>query len=101
MAGKKLRELGSPGRFVPDLLFVKEAVLPLLRIGGDIALGPEMKSTDEVWNRFDPRLGLRHIADGRRAARFPRKGKSFISVKDSDKEGRLYRWTGVCGNWFA
>src|SRR5438309_7063701 len=87
MTGKSLRELGFTREIVPKHYSVKEAVFPFLRYEGiDISLGPEMKSTGEVMG-MDVDLGLAY-AKSQMAARppLPKKGKVFISVKDSDKQ---------------
>jgi carbamoyl-phosphate synthase large subunit len=87
MAGKTLRELGFTREIVPTYYSVKEAVFPFLRYQGvDISLGPEMKSTGEVMG-IDSDLGLAYAKSQMAAPPpLPRKGKVFISVKDSDKE---------------
>jgi carbamoyl-phosphate synthase large subunit len=87
MAGKTLRELGFTSEIVPTYYSVKEAVFPFLRYQGmDISLGPEMKSTGEVMG-IDSDLGLAYAKSQMAAPPpLPRKGKVFISVKDSDKE---------------
>ncbi|MBN2398003.1 MAG: carbamoyl phosphate synthase large subunit, partial [Deltaproteobacteria bacterium] len=71
----------------PGYIAVKESVLPFNRfLGGDILLGPEMKSTGEVMG-IDTDLGVA-FAKSQIAARqsLPLGGKVFISVKDYDKE---------------
>src|SRR5213083_2610897 len=87
MAGKTLRELGFTREIVPKHFSVKEAVFPLLRYEGlDISLGPEMKSTGEVMG-MDVDLGLAYAKSQMAAPPpLPKKGKVFISVKDTDKE---------------
>jgi carbamoyl-phosphate synthase large subunit len=87
MAGKTLRELRFTREIVPTYYSVKEAVFPFLRYQGiDISLGPEMKSTGEVMG-IDSDLGLAYAKSQMAAPPpLPRKGKVFISVKDSDKE---------------
>src|SRR5437016_5900711 len=86
MTGKKLRELGFTKEIVPTHYSVKEAVFPFLRYQGfDIALGPEMKSTGEVMG-IDADLGLAYAKSQMAAPPpLPKKGKVFISVKDTDK----------------
>jgi carbamoyl-phosphate synthase large subunit len=88
MTGKSLRELGFTEEIVPKHFSVKEAVFPFLRYEGlDISLGPEMKSTGEVMG-IDVDLGLAYAKSQMAAPPpLPRKGKVFISVKDTDKEG--------------
>jgi carbamoylphosphate synthase large subunit/REP element-mobilizing transposase RayT len=87
MTGKSLRELGFTKEVVPKHFSVKEAVFPFLRYEGlDISLGPEMKSTGEVMG-MDLDLGLAYAKSQMAAPPpLPKKGKVFISVKDSDKE---------------
>jgi carbamoyl-phosphate synthase large subunit len=87
MTGKSLRELGFTEEIVPKHFSVKEAVFPFLRYEGlDISLGPEMKSTGEVMG-IDVDLGLAYAKSQMAAPPpLPKKGKVFISVKDTDKE---------------
>src|SRR5881397_3775669 len=87
MAGKTLRELGFTKEIVPKHFSVKEAVFPFLRYQGmDISLGPEMKSTGEVMG-MDVDLGLAYAKSQMAAPPpLPKKGKVFVSVKDTDKE---------------
>src|SRR5256714_6383930 len=86
MAGKSLRDLGFTEELVPKHFSVNEAVFPFLRYQGrDISLGPEMKSTGEVMG-MDVDLGLAYAKSQMAAPPpLPKKGKAFISVKDSDK----------------
>jgi carbamoyl-phosphate synthase large subunit len=87
MVGRSLRELGFTKEVVPKHFSVKEAVFPFLRYEGlDISLGPEMKSTGEVMG-MDVDLGLAYAKSQMAAPPpLPKKGKVFISVKDTDKE---------------
>src|SRR5216117_3346976 len=87
MTGKSLRELGFTREIVPKHFSVKEAVFPFLRYEGlDISLGPEMKSTGEVMG-MDVDLGLAYAKSQMAAPPpLPKKGKVFVSVKDTDKE---------------
>ena len=87
MTGKSLRELGFTKEIVPKHFSVKEAVFPFLRYEGlDISLGPEMKSTGEVMG-MDVDLGLAYAKSQMAAPPpLPKKGKVFVSVKDTDKE---------------
>ena len=65
---------------------VKEAVLPFARFPGvDTILGPEMRSTGEVmgWDRTFARAFLK--AQMGAGMELPRKGRTFISIRDSDK----------------
>jgi len=86
MAGRTLKEQGITADPEPGYVAVKESVLPFNRfLGGDILLGPEMKSTGEVMG-IDIDLGTA-FAKSQIAARqmLPLSGKVFISVKDYDK----------------
>ena len=86
MAGQTLKEQGITADPEPKYFAVKESVLPFNRfLGGDILLGPEMKSTGEVMG-IDSDLGTA-FAKSQIAARqtLPLSGKVFISVKDYDK----------------
>ncbi len=87
ITGKSIRELGFTTEIVPKHFSVKEAVFPFLRYEGlDISLGPEMKSTGEVMG-MDIDLGLAYAKSQMAAPPpLPKKGKVFISVKDTDKE---------------
>jgi carbamoylphosphate synthase large subunit/REP element-mobilizing transposase RayT len=87
MAGRSLSELGFTKEIVPKHFSVKEAVFPFLRYEGlDISLGPEMKSTGEVMG-MDVDLGLAYAKSQMAAPPpLPKKGKVFVSVKDTDKE---------------
>ena len=87
MVGRSLRELGFTKEIVPKHFSVKEAVFPFLRYEGlDISLGPEMKSTGEVMG-MDVDLGLAYAKSQMAAPPpLPKKGKVFVSVKDTDKE---------------
>jgi len=87
MVGRSLRELGFTKEIAPKHFSVKEAVFPFLRYEGlDISLGPEMKSTGEVMG-MDVDLGLAYAKSQMAAPPpLPKKGKVFISVKDTDKE---------------
>jgi carbamoylphosphate synthase large subunit/REP element-mobilizing transposase RayT len=87
MTGKSLDELGFTKEIVPKHFSVKEAVFPFLRYEGlDISLGPEMKSTGEVMG-IDVDLGLAYAKSQMAAPPpLPKKGKVFVSVKDTDKE---------------
>jgi carbamoyl-phosphate synthase large subunit len=87
MVGRSLQELGFTKEIVPKHFSVKEAVFPFLRYEGlDISLGPEMKSTGEVMG-MDVDLGLAYAKSQMAAPPpLPKKGKVFVSVKDTDKE---------------
>ena len=80
-------ELGFTDEIIPEHFSVKEPVFPFLRFqGGDLGLGPEMKSTGEVMG-IDADIGLAY-AKAQMAAppALPRGGNVFISVKDTDKQ---------------
>ncbi len=67
---------------------VKAPVFPFHRFAGvDVLLGPEMKSTGEVMG-IDPNLGMA-LAKAMMGASIvlPMKGKVFLSMRDSDKDG--------------
>jgi carbamoyl-phosphate synthase large subunit len=87
MTGMSLRELGFMKEIVPKHFSVKEAVFPFLRYEGlDISLGPEMKSTGEVMG-IDIDLGLAYAKSQMAAPPpLPKRGRVFVSVKDTDKE---------------
>jgi len=87
MAGAKLKDLGFTKEIDIDYFTVKESVFPFVKFPGtDLVLGPEMKSTGEVMG-IDRDLGSAfykaQIAAGNR---LPKKGRVFISIKDSAKE---------------
>jgi carbamoylphosphate synthase large subunit/REP element-mobilizing transposase RayT len=87
MTGRSLHELGFTKEIVPKHFSVKEAVFPFLRYEGlDISLGPEMKSTGEVMG-IDVDLGLAYAKSQMAAPPpLPKRGRVFVSVKDTDKE---------------
>src|SRR4029077_18596967 len=66
---------------------VKEAGVPFARFpGGDLILGPEMKSTGEVMGidvDFGRAFAKSQLGSG---TELPLKGCVFVSVRDSDKE---------------
>ena len=86
MTGVKLPELGFTEEIWPKHFSVKESVFPFSKFPGqDILLGPEMRSTGEVMG-----IGAdwgEAYAKSQMAAQpaLPKKGKVFISVRDSDK----------------
>ncbi|MGE4318037.1 MAG: carbamoyl-phosphate synthase large subunit [Deferribacterales bacterium] len=87
MAGAKLKDLGFTKEIDIDYFTVKESVFPFVKFPGtDLVLGPEMKSTGEVMG-IDRDLGSAfykaQIAAGNK---LPKKGRVFISIKDSAKE---------------
>jgi carbamoyl-phosphate synthase large subunit len=86
MVGRKLRDLGFTEEIVPEHIAVKSPVFPFVKFpGADIALGPEMRSTGEVMGldrSFGAAFAKAMIGAG---VKLPRRGKVFLSVKDSDK----------------
>ena len=93
MAGKKLKELNLSYEHLDSLPYfsVKESVLPFSRFSGvDIVLGPEMKSTGEVMGiapSYGEAFAKAQISAGQA---LPRKGTTFISVKDEDKRDVIF-----------
>ncbi|MEC8347980.1 MAG: carbamoyl-phosphate synthase large subunit, partial [Pseudomonadota bacterium] len=90
MAGKKLSELGFTDEVIPKFVHVKESVFPFNKfIGVDPILGPEMKSTGEVMGvgeTFGEAFSKASLGAGER---LPQRGRAFMSVKDSDKNGAI------------
>ncbi len=86
MVGQTLKEQGVTRDPESSYISVKESVLPFNRfLGGDIVLGPEMKSTGEVMG-IDTDLGAAFAKSQIAAGQMlPLSGKVFISVKDYDK----------------
>ncbi len=87
ICGEKIATMGLARHRPPELISIKEAVLPFSRFpGADIILGPEMKSTGEVMG-IAPTLGEAYykamIAAG---GRVPLQGGIFFSVNDESKE---------------
>jgi len=86
MAGKTLDELGFTQEVEIDHVAVKAPVFPFIKFPGvDTLLGPEMRSTGEVMGLdqdFGRAFAKAYVAMGQR---LPRRGRVFISVKDSDK----------------
>jgi carbamoyl-phosphate synthase large subunit len=90
MAGRTLASQGVAGEVLPPYFSVKEAVFPFNKFPGvDTILGPEMRSTGEVMgvgNVFGEAFIKSQIAAG---ARFPRRGKVFVSVRNADKSAAM------------
>ncbi len=86
MAGKTLEELGFTEPVVPSYFSVKAPVFPFNKFPGiDMILSPEMRSTGEVMG-IDENLGLAFAKAFEAAGmKLPKRGKVFISVKNSDK----------------
>jgi len=89
-AGKTLAELGLVDDLEVHGVFVKSPVFPFVRFPGvDTILGPEMKSTGEVMggaDNFGAAFGKAMMGAGQR---LPERGRIFISVNNSDKQGVL------------
>ncbi|MEL6609334.1 MAG: carbamoyl-phosphate synthase large subunit [Pseudomonadota bacterium] len=73
-----------------DTYAVKEAVLPFARFPGvDTLLGPEMRSTGEVMGS-DPNFHRAFLkAQMGAGVTFPKSGKVFLSIKETDKTDTL------------
>jgi carbamoyl-phosphate synthase large subunit len=86
MVGQSLDSQGITAEVTPPYFSVKEAVFPFVKFPGvDTILGPEMKSTGEVMGvgkTFGEAFVKSQLGAG---TRLPRKGKVFLSVKNSDK----------------
>jgi carbamoyl-phosphate synthase large subunit len=86
MAGQTLAEQGVLQEVTPPYFSVKEAVFPFVKFPGiDPILGPEMKSTGEVMGvgkTFGEAYYKSQLGAG---TQFPRAGKVFLTVKNSDK----------------
>jgi carbamoyl-phosphate synthase large subunit len=90
MAGRKLKELGSPSERIPAYFSVKEAVFPFVKFPeADPILGPEMKSTGEVMGTgrtFGEAYAKAQAASG---VTLPTRGVCLLSVRDRDKPGAV------------
>ncbi len=86
MAGMTLDELGFTEEITPPYFSVKGPVFPFNKFPGtDILLSPEMRSTGEVMG-IDEDLGFAFVKAYLAAGvKLPRRGRVFISVKNSDK----------------
>ncbi len=86
MTGKTLAAQGMTKEVIPHYYSVKEAVFPFIKFPGvDVLLGPEMKSTGEVMGvgrSFGEAFAKSQQAAG---VSIPRRGRAFLSVRDSDK----------------
>ncbi|KAF1019078.1 MAG: Carbamoyl-phosphate synthase large chain [Paracidovorax wautersii] len=86
MAGQTLAQQGVTEEVTPPYFSVKEAVFPFVKFPGvDPILGPEMKSTGEVMGvgkTFGEAYYKSQLGAG---TQFPRSGKVFLTVKNSDK----------------
>ncbi|MEH6417190.1 carbamoyl-phosphate synthase large subunit [Pseudomonas sp. CGJS7] len=87
MVGQTLASQGAMEEIVPDYYSVKEAIFPFAKFQGvDPILGPEMRSTGEVMGvgkNFGAAMARAQEAGGIKA---PPVGKTFISVRDPDKQ---------------
>ena len=91
MAGEKLDDFDDILHGMsPNHTAVKAPVFPFSRFSGvDVILGPEMKSTGEVIG-LDKDVAIAFAKSQIGAGiKLPTKGKVFLSVKNSDKEGLL------------
>jgi carbamoyl-phosphate synthase large subunit len=86
MAGQKLESFNLPDELTVKRFFIKSPVFPFAKFPGvDPILSPEMHSTGEVMgigDTFGEAYGKAMMGAG---LSLPRKGKAFLSVKDSDK----------------
>ncbi|HET9525309.1 MAG TPA: carbamoyl-phosphate synthase large subunit [Pyrinomonadaceae bacterium] len=86
MAGQKLESFNLPEELTVKRFFIKSPVFPFAKFPGvDPILSPEMHSTGEVMgigDTFGEAYGKAMMSAG---LSLPRKGKAFLSVKDSDK----------------
>ena len=86
MAGQKLESFNLPEELTVKRFFIKSPVFPFAKFPGvDPILSPEMHSTGEVMgigDTFGEAYGKAMMGAG---LSLPRKGKAFLSVKDSDK----------------
>jgi carbamoyl-phosphate synthase large subunit len=90
MTGMTLEELGFTEERIPEYFSVKAPVFPFNKFPGvDMVLSPEMRSTGEVMG-IDRDLGFAFVKAFEAAGlRLPKRGKVFISVKNSDKRSIL------------
>ena len=90
MSGRTLTELGMLSEPKLDGFFVKEAVLPFVKMpGADPRLGPEMRSTGEVMghaDKFGHAFAKSQLAAG---MELPLEGVVLFSVNDFDKGAAL------------
>lgn len=86
MVGYKLKDLGLKDEIVVNHVSVKESIFPFIKLpAADSVLGPEMKSTGESMG-IDENFGVSYYkAQLSAGMELPKKGKLFISVRDSDK----------------
>jgi carbamoyl-phosphate synthase large subunit len=86
MVGYKLKDLGLKDEIKINHVAVKESIFPFIKLpAADSVLGPEMKSTGESMG-IDENFGVSYYkAQLSAGMELPKKGKLFISVRDSDK----------------
>ena len=91
-AGATLKELGVTAYKEPDIVSVKEVVLPFNKFPGvDTILGPEMRSTGEVMGvapEFGEAFYKAQIGAGN-SINDTDKNEVFISVRDNDKRSLI------------
>ncbi len=86
IVGYKLKDLGLRDEIKIKHVAVKESIFPFIKLpAADSVLGPEMKSTGESMG-IDKNFGVSYYkAQLSAGMELPKKGKLFISVRDSDK----------------
>ncbi len=86
MVGYKLKDFGLKNEIKINHVAVKESIFPFIKLpAADSVLGPEMKSTGESMG-IDENFGVSYYkAQLSAGMELPKKGRLFISVRDSDK----------------
>ena len=86
MVGYKLKDFGLKNEIKIKHVAVKESIFPFIKLpAADSVLGPEMKSTGESMG-IDENFGVSYYkAQLSAGMELPKKGRLFISVRDSDK----------------
>ncbi len=86
MIGYKLKDMGLQDEIKINHVAVKESIFPFIKLpAADSILGPEMKSTGESMG-IDENFGISYYKALLSAGmELPKKGRLFISVRDSDK----------------
>ena len=86
MVGYKLKDMGLLDEIKIKHVAVKESIFPFIKLpAADSILGPEMKSTGESMG-IDENFGISYYKALLSAGmELPKKGRLFISVRDSDK----------------
>ena len=88
MVGQSLVSQGELKEIIPGYFSVKEAVFPFIKFPGvDPILGPEMKSTGEVMGVGRSFGEAYNKAQQGAGIVLPESGRTFVSVRDSDKPG--------------